>query len=172
MPHAHTSVLVHCIFSTKERRPRLGPHCRERLWAYLGGTARQLGAKTLAVGGIEDHVHVLLSLPAKLPLAVVVQKLKANSSRWLRETFPEQRLFSWQEGYGGFSVGVSQLERTIAYINGQEDHHRKIDFSQEFAAFLEEARNCARGVILSSCRTHFVMHPKPSAHALGYFLAS
>src|SRR5512132_3924667 len=108
MPHAHTSTLVHCIFSTKDRRPSLRPEHRERLWPYLGGTARDVGAKALAIGGVADHVHLLLLLPAKLSLAVAVQKIKANSSRWLRQTFPEQRLFSWQEGYGGFSIGVSQ----------------------------------------------------------------
>jgi putative transposase len=134
--HSYNSILVHCVFATKERRPLISSDIRPRLWEYLGGTARQLGFKALAIGGTADHVHLLLSVPAKVALATAVQKLKANSSRWAHESL--NREFSWQEGYGGFSVGVSQQADTVAYINHQEQHHRRVDFGSEFEAFLKK----------------------------------
>ena len=93
--------------------------------------------KALAVGGTEDHIHVLLSLPATLPPAKAIQLIKAGSSKWVHESFPAHRNFAWQEGYGAFSVGLSQIETTIAYIRNQKEHHRKKTFEEEFLAFLE-----------------------------------
>jgi putative transposase len=93
---------------------------KSRLHPYLGGIARQHDAKALAIGGVEDHVHILLSLPPKLALAKAIQLIKGGSSVWVHENFPDQRDFAWQEGYGAFSVGISQLEATIAYIKNQE----------------------------------------------------
>ena len=99
--HSFNSCLMHCVFSTKERRPWLTPAIRERLWPYLGGIARENNMKALAIGGVTDHVHLLLSLPATLSVSKAMQLLKGNSSKWLRETFPELRLqgFAWQEGF-------------------------------------------------------------------------
>jgi REP element-mobilizing transposase RayT len=136
--HSYSSSLFHCVFSAKERRNLIVSKIRERLWAFLGGTARELGMKVLIVGGIEDHVHLLLSLPATISVAEAIHKLKANSSRWVHQTFPARRLFGWQKGYGAFSIGVAQAETTIQYIKNQQEHHRKIDFRQELAAFLEK----------------------------------
>ena len=98
---------MHCVFTTKNREPWLSPEIRARLWPYFGGIARQNDMKALAVGGVADHVHVLLSLPATLSTAKAMQLLKGNSSKWLHETFPALRGVSWQEGYGAFSVGMS-----------------------------------------------------------------
>jgi REP element-mobilizing transposase RayT len=95
------------VWSTKNREPWLTPDLRERLWPYLGGIARKNQIKTLAIGGVADHVHILLSLPATLSIAKATQLLKGNSSKWIRETFPKMRSFAWQEGYGAFSVGIS-----------------------------------------------------------------
>lgn len=94
--------------------------------------------KALAVGGAVDHVHVLLSLPATLPLAKALQLLKGNSSKWLRETYPEllRGNFAWQEGYGAFSIGVSGIPDTLQYIYSQEAHHRKRNFREELESFL------------------------------------
>jgi len=83
-------------------------------------------------------VHMLLSLPTTISVAVAVQKIKANSSRWVRETFPESQGFQWQKGYGAFSVGISQVENTIEYIKRQEQHHRCMDYRQEFISFLKK----------------------------------
>ena len=106
---------------------------RERLWPYLGGIAREHDMKALAIGGVGDHVHLLLSLPATLSISKAMQLLKGNSSKWLRETFPELRQhdFAWQEGFGSFSIGVSGMKNTIHYIQTQEEHHRKKSFCEE-----------------------------------------
>lgn len=134
--HSLTSCLFHCVFSTKERQPLLSADVRERLWPYLGGIARENGMKALAVGGVADHVHLLLSLPPTLSVAKAMQLLKGNSSKWLHETFPKLRNLSWQEGYAAFSIGVSGIEDTIAYIRGQEEHHRQRSFREEIEVFL------------------------------------
>jgi putative transposase len=134
--HSFTSSLFHCVWSTKERAPLLSAEVRERLWPYLGGIAREHGMKALAVGGVADHVHLLISLPPTLSLAKAMQLLKGNSSKWLHETFPTLRTLSWQEGYAAFSIGVSGVEATSAYIRGQEAHHRTRTFREEVALFL------------------------------------
>ena len=138
--HSFNSCLVHCVFATKERAPLLTPAIRERLWPYLGGIARENGVKMLAVGGVADHVHVLLSLPATLSVSKAMQLLKGNASKWLRETFPElrQQGFAWQEGFGAFSIGVSGVKDTIHYIQTQEEHHRKKGFREELEVFLKK----------------------------------
>jgi REP element-mobilizing transposase RayT len=94
--------------------------------------------KALVVGGVEDHVHVLLSIPSTLFVAKSVQLLKGNSSKWIHETFKEHRGFEWQEGYGAFSIGVSGVEDTAQYIQGQAGHHRKMSFKEELEAFLKK----------------------------------
>ena len=138
--HSFNSCLMHCVFSTKERRPWLTPAIRERLWPYLGGIARENGMKALAVGGGGDHVHLLLSLPATLSVSKAMQLLKGNSSKWLRETFSELRPqgFAWQEGFGAVSIGVSGMEDTVHSIQTQEAHHRKKSFREELEVFLKK----------------------------------
>jgi len=96
--------------------------------------------KAIEIGGIADHVHVLLSLPSTLPIAKALQLLKGGSSKWVHDTFPEHHLFGWQVKYGAFSVSVSQLDRTIAYIKGQPEHHRRMSFQEEFLALLKKHR--------------------------------
>ena len=134
MSHTYVSELVHCVFSTKQRRKTISPEIRERLWAYLGGIANTNGFKALAVGGTEDHVHILLSLPATLPIAKAVQLLKGGSSKWMNDSFRIN--FRWQEAYGAFTVGVSQAQGTVAYIHSQAEHHKKRSFEEEFLLFL------------------------------------
>ncbi len=122
----------------KNREPLLTPDLRDRLWPYLGGIAKQNQMKTLAIGGASDHVHVLLSLPATLSVAKAMQLLKGNSSKWLRETFPKMHSFAWQEGYGAFSIGVSGVDATVAYIQHQAEHHQTRSFRHEYAAMLKK----------------------------------
>jgi REP element-mobilizing transposase RayT len=138
MAHAYNSTLIHCVFSTKERRPFLSAEIRPRVHAFIGGIARQLGCPALTVGGPADHAHILISLPATLALAVAIQKIKANSTRWIHDTFPSRRDFAWQEGYGSFSIGVSQQAATVAYINSQDEHHARVDFVAEWNAILKK----------------------------------
>jgi REP element-mobilizing transposase RayT len=126
------------VWSTKERRRVLTPEIRQRLWPYLGGVARANKMKAIEIGGVEDHVHVLLSLPSTISIARAVQLLKGNSSKWLHETFPNLWIFDWQEGYGAFSIAVSGVAVTVDYIRRQAEHHRKRTFQEELADFLKK----------------------------------
>jgi REP element-mobilizing transposase RayT len=92
---------IHCVFSTKERAPVLTPEIRERLWPYIGGIAKQNGIFPKCIGGVADHIHLLLSLPTTVAIAKAVQLIKAGSSSWVHQTFLELRNFAWQQGYGG-----------------------------------------------------------------------
>lgn len=140
MAHSFNSSLYHCVFSTKERRPLITPDLEERLWAYMSGIARENKMKALATGGIADHVHILLSLPSALAIAKAIQLIKGGSSKWVHDTFPQHRDFAWQEGYGAFSIGISQVDPTKRYIKGQAEHHRRKTFQEEFLAFLKKHR--------------------------------
>jgi len=133
MAHTFASVYIHCVFSTKERHPLIPATRASELYAYLGGIARGEGLTLIAAGGTANHIHLLFVLPATCALAHAVQKLKGSSSRWLGSGF------SWQEGYGAFSVSPSQLDVVKHYIQNQEEHHRKRDFEQEFTTLL---RSC------------------------------
>jgi REP element-mobilizing transposase RayT len=112
------------------------PDHQSRLWNYLAGIARNHGMQVLAVGGTENHVHILVVLPPDMALSDAVRTLKANSSRWMRET---DRLFAWQGGYGAFSVAPSQLDRVKQYIANQPAHHETRSFEDEFLAMLQAA---------------------------------
>lgn len=136
MAHTYTSELVHSVFSTHGRRKTISADLQPKLWAYLGGIARKNGFHALAVGGTEDHVHVLLSLPASMPLAKAVQLLKGGSSKWIHDS--TGHAFAWQEGYGAFTVGISQKADTIAYIAAQAQHHTRRSFEEEFIGFLKK----------------------------------
>jgi putative transposase len=112
------------------------PEVQPDLWSFLGGIARKNGFKALIAGGTENHIHILLSLPATMALAKAMQLIKGASSHWMNET--HARGFAWQEGYGAFTVGISQMADTVAYIRSQPEHHRKRSFEEEFIAFLKK----------------------------------
>jgi putative transposase len=135
---SYISAYFHCVFSTKERRPLITPSLRERLWPFLGGIARQNKMKAIEVGGVEDHIHILLSLPATMPIAKALQLIKGGSSKWVHETFSDQSHFAWQEKYGAFSVSMSQLDTIRQYIRSQPKHHRKMTFQEEFVMLLKK----------------------------------
>ena len=135
---SYISSYFHCVFSTKERRPFITPALRERLWPFLGGIARQNKMTAIEIVGVAEHVHVLLSLPSTMSISKALQLIKGGSSKWVHETFPEQRLFGWQEKYGAFSVSVSQLTKIVQYIKGQEEHHRTTTFQEEFLTLLQK----------------------------------
>jgi putative transposase len=116
--HSFVNCLMHCVFATKERRPVIRPDLQLRLWPYLGGIARENRMRALIVGGVEDHVHLLLSIPSTLSVSKCIQLLKGNSSKWIHETFKEHWGFEWQEGYGAFSIGTSGVQDTTNYIQG------------------------------------------------------
>jgi putative transposase len=112
--HTYVSNLVHCVFSTKNRRNLIPPEIQNDLWAFLGGIARRNGFKALIAGGTQNHAQVLLSLSANMPLAKAMQLIKGGSPHWMNEE--HVRNFAWQQGYGAFTVGISQRAHTIAYI--------------------------------------------------------
>lgn len=138
MTNTYINLLVHTVFTTKNRQPYINPQLRERLYPYMGGIARENDFKTLCISGVADHVHIVLSLNASLQIAKSVQLIKDGASKWIHETFPEQKFFAWQEGYGAFSIGVSQMDATRKYIENQEEHHRKISFHDEYLEFLRK----------------------------------
>jgi REP element-mobilizing transposase RayT len=107
------------------------------LWAYMGGIARANGMKALAVGGMDDHSHILLSPPAAVSTAEAIQQIKAGSSLWMHGKRQFEN-FAWQDGYGAFSIGKSQVPETIAYILNQAEHHRQFNFQDEFLRFLKK----------------------------------
>jgi len=137
---SYVSAYFHCVFSTKERRPQITPALGERLWPFLGGIARKNRMKAVEIGGVEDHVHLLLSLPPTLAIAKALQLVKGGSSKWVHESFPEHRLFGWQEKYGAFGLSVSLLDKTIEYIRNQRQHHQRVTFQEEFLALLKKHR--------------------------------
>ena len=140
MANSFTSLFVHVVFSTKDREPWLKRRVRDRLFAYIGGVANESKHRPVCVGGVADHVHALLCLPPSVSVSRAAQLIKGSSSRWIHETFPSMRSFAWQEGYGAFSVGVSQVPATKAYIARQAEHHRKVSFQEEYLAFLRKNR--------------------------------
>ena len=136
MSHTYATNIVHCVFSTKERAPLMPEDRQEELWSYLLGIARKMEVKILAIGGVRDHLHVLIALPPKMNLAKVMCDLKANSSKWLNETGVR---FSWQEGYGAFSVSPSRVTDVQRYIRNQAEHHKKRNFEEEFLELLKKS---------------------------------
>ena len=132
--HTYVSNRIHIVFAAKQRRELIPETLLEELWAYVYGICRNLGIKTYAIGGMRDHLHAFVGLPATIKLSEAAQKIKANSSRLLHEK--GVKTFAWQEGYGAFSVGVSQTEATIQYIRTQAQHHAKRNYRAEFEAML------------------------------------
>ena len=138
MAQSLAKILVHTVFSTKDRRPFLRKRAtREELHRYLGGILTNLDCQPITVGGVEDHVHILCALSRTCEAAEMVKELKRSSSLWLKTRSPELRDFAWQAGYGMFSIGFSQINRVRKYIATQEEHHRKTTFQDEFRKLLD-----------------------------------
>ncbi|NTV82911.1 MAG: IS200/IS605 family transposase [Bacteroidales bacterium] len=131
------SVYIHFVFSTKKRQKIIEKKMRSMLWAYMGGIAKQNKMVALAVGGTDNHAHLLVSIPGAYSPAKAVQLIKAGSSKWVHEEFPSMKGFSWQVGYSGFSVSPKRVQSVIDYINNQEEHHKARSFEQEYIAFLK-----------------------------------
>jgi putative transposase len=138
MPQSFSSLHSHIIFSTKHRERWIDPEMKPRLFAYLGGIVKDKGCVLSAAGGMPDHVHLLVSLSREVSVADLLRVVKANSSRWIHETYPQMGAFAWQEGYGVFSVSYSNIDNVKNYLANQEEHHRHRTFQEEFTAFLEK----------------------------------
>lgn len=129
MPQALTKTLIHLVFSTKCRQPLITAAAKPKLHAYLSGIFDNLKSHALRIGGTDNHVHILFNLSKTQALSTVVQEVKQDSSKWMKKYAPE---FFWQSGYGAFSIGESAIEPLCSYIDGQEEHHRKTSFEEEF----------------------------------------
>jgi len=137
MGHTYSNLLVHVIFSTKDRAQLINADLRPRLYEYLGGVARSEFGRALDIGGTADHVHGLLTLRADISIAEALRKWKSLSSGWIHKTFPAHAAFAWQPGYAAFSVSQSGLDAVRRYIDGQEEHHRHVSFEDELRTFLD-----------------------------------
>lgn len=137
MSSTHLSLNCHLIFSTKHREPWIAPSWRDRLHEYMGGVIKGLKGVPVAVGGISDHVHLLIGLRAIHAIADVLRELKSESSRWVHDSIKVPG-FAWQEGYAAISVSPSQIEDVRKYVLNQEEHHRTRTFQEEYREFLEK----------------------------------
>ena len=135
MPQSLARVVLHVVFSTKNREPFLtDADLRKRLHAYMAGVLQRIGCEPILVGGVEDHVHLLCNLSRTVTIAELVEEAKKSPSKWVKDQGPQYREFFWQSGYGAFSVSQSNVEKVRAYIATQEEHHRKVSFQDEFRA--------------------------------------
>ncbi len=135
MSHAYVKNHIHLVFGTKERSATIAKEVQPEMWSYLAGICRHQDMAAIAVNGMEDHVHILFHLPPIITLAKAVQLIKANSSKWMNE---HGRGFAWQEGYGAFSVSISNTATVAKYIRNQEQHHRKMTFQREYQTLIEK----------------------------------
>jgi putative transposase len=136
MSHSFTAIRIHYVFSTKGRTASIPESVQPRVWAFMGGIAKSNGMVPIAIGGIENHVHALIGLPADMSGAKGIQLLKAGSSKFMNQSISKTR-FEWQRGYFAGSVSQSLIKVTVAYIASQEAHHKKQSFEDELRELLE-----------------------------------
>ncbi|MDI9584005.1 MAG: transposase [Acidobacteriota bacterium] len=136
MPGSFACLHYHIVFGTRNRLPLIAPDIAAPLHGYLAGIVNRLGGKAVLIGGTADHVHILARLGRDRCVADAVRDLKANSTRWIRETYPPHCAFGWQDGYGAFTISYPGVDRVVAYIRGKEEHHRVVSFREEFQSFL------------------------------------
>ena len=138
MAHTATNVLIHFIFSTRQREPMITSEIEADLHSYLGGIVREIGGVALCINGTADHVHLLVRMPSIHSSAEVIRLIKTNSSRWIHERWPQLKNFAWQTGYGAFSVSESGAEAVREYIRQQQQHHVRRSFQEEFLVMLKK----------------------------------
>ena len=137
MSQTFSNLLFHLVWSTKNREPLIKKEIKHRLHSYIRTIIEREGANLLFINGIEDHVHLLVAMPLTMIIPDLIEKIKPVSTKWFIKTFPEIKGFKWQEGYGAFTVGKSNLQSVINYIENQEEHHKTLSFEKEFASMLE-----------------------------------
>ncbi|HEV3145981.1 MAG TPA: IS200/IS605 family transposase [Gemmataceae bacterium] len=139
MAHSYTNLLVHIVFGTKNREPRLQKPILERVLPFIASGIKDHGGIPLELNGVADHVHILAKVRQDRALSDLLRDIKACSSGWIHKNIPELQSFAWQAGYGAFSIGQSQIEAVRRYIQNQEEHHRTQTFQEEYIGFLELA---------------------------------
>jgi REP-associated tyrosine transposase len=132
MANTYTALHYQIVFSTKNRKPFIGQDIEQRIWKYLGGIARDNGLKPIKVGGIEDHIHMLVGAPPTIAPSKIAQLVKGGSSAWIHDTFRELADFAWQDGYGAFTVSKSSVPNVATYIANQREHHQTMTFQDEY----------------------------------------
>jgi len=138
MPQSLSKVILHIIFSTKDREAWLNHDVRPRMHAYVATVCRDLTAEALRVGGVADHLHIVTTLPRTVSQAEMIEAVKTTASKWIKGLDPKYKQFYWQRGYGAFSVSPSQLNDVIEYVSHQEEHHRSRTFQEEYRDFLSK----------------------------------
>lgn len=138
MGNTYSQIIIHLVFSTKQQAPNLKQEFRENLKSYITKSAQEQELQVLAIGGTENHLHVLLIMPPKYPVSKAAQIIKGRSSNWLNKHHFAKEKFRWQRGYGAFSINKSLVPATIKYIKTQKDHHRNTSYRDEFIAFLDK----------------------------------
>lgn len=138
MPHTYSDLTTHIVFSTKERRKLITGEIRSELFAYIGGLVKEQKGKPIRIGGVSDHVHMLVTLPPTLNVSDAMRFIKTNSSRWINRKF--RHPFAWQKGYGAFSVSRSQVDKVANYVANQESHHSRFDYRNEFLTMVRNAK--------------------------------
>jgi len=133
-----SQILLHVIFSTKDRKPMIPPELSDELYRYLAAACDAHGSHAYRIGGMPDHVHIACTLPRTVTVSKLLEEIKKSSSKWIKERDPRCNGFAWQGGYGVFSLGQSQLDAVIRYIDGQREHHAKKTFKEEFVEFLQK----------------------------------
>jgi putative transposase len=136
MAQSLSNVLLHIVFSTKNRRLWIDRQIENDLFKYIGGTCNNLGCQSHGVGGADDHIHIACSLSRTLTISKLVEEIKVGSSKWMKTLGDQYAEFSWQNGYGAFSIGQSQLDDLRRYIATQREHHQRLTFQEEFRALL------------------------------------
>ena len=136
MSHTYHQLLYHIVWSTKQRLPLIIPEYKDRLYVYMGGIFRSLGCHPIQIGGMPDHIHAFVAIPPTSTISEIVRNIKVSTNKWLSHTFPNAKSFSWQDGYGAFSVSLSNKDSVIKYIQNQEVHHKQRDFKDEFIELL------------------------------------
>ncbi|MEE8142434.1 MAG: IS200/IS605 family transposase [Planctomycetota bacterium] len=137
MANTYTNLLYHIVYSTKHREPLITPALRENLYSYIGGIIRGESGTLLQIGGMPDHLHLVTRFKSEPSVAQMVKTFKAKSSKWVNEQPNRPGRFSWQTGYGAFTVSPSQLEKVIRYVRCQEEHHRIVSFKEELVLLLD-----------------------------------
>jgi putative transposase len=138
MPQSLSSILIHLVFSTKNREPYITPEIEAELHAYLAAVFRECHSPALTINGTSNHVHALFSLSRTVTVAEVVEEVKKRSSKWAKTKDAAHRNFQWQAGYGAFSIGQSNVDAVRKYIAGQKEHHRRKTFEEEYRSFLQK----------------------------------
>ncbi len=138
MPQSLSNVLIHFVFSTKERYPFIQNDVEDKLYQYITGICHALKCPLHQIGGVSDHVHILLSLSRNIAISDLIGDIKAGSSQWIKKQGQSYRNFAWQSGYGGFSIGKSGFDNAVRYIANQKKHHTTIPFQEEYLALLQK----------------------------------